>query len=56
VKGISARAKDAVRVGTAFDSQRGDPDYDHILDIDDDGHCNAKDAVAIGLHFGEHWE
>jgi parallel beta-helix repeat protein len=48
-------AKDAVLLGTAFNSNQGQPSYDPNADINGDQWCNAKDAVILGTHFNEHW-
>jgi parallel beta-helix repeat protein len=49
-------AKDAVLLGSAFNSKRGDTLYSPNSDINGDGYVNAKDAVILGIHFNEHWE
>jgi hypothetical protein len=49
-------AKDAVLLGTAFNSDQGQPSYNPNADINGDQWCNAKDAVILGTHFNEHWE
>ena len=48
-------AKDAVILGGAFGSTRGDPTYSLNADINSDDWCNAKDAVILGTYFGQHW-
>jgi predicted secreted protein len=48
-------AKDAVLLGVAFNSKKGDPSYNPNADINNDDYCNAKDAVLLGTHFNEHW-
>jgi hypothetical protein len=47
-------AKDAVLLGTAFNSNRGQPSYNRNADVNDDDYVNAKDAVLLGKHFNEH--
>jgi len=49
-------AEDAVLLGSAFNSKRGDTLYSPNSDINGDQWCNAKDAVILGVHFNEHWE
>jgi parallel beta-helix repeat protein len=49
-------AKDAVLLGSAFNSKRGDTLYSPNSDINGDGYVNAKDAVILGIHYNEHWE
>jgi len=47
-------AKDAVLLGTAFNSNRGQQSYNKNADVNDDDYVNAKDAVLLGKHFNEH--
>ena len=48
-------AKDAVTLGAAFSSRRGEVRYTPNADINDDGFVNAKDAIIIGSNFGQKW-
>jgi hypothetical protein len=48
-------AKDAVKLGIAFGSKRGDLTYSSNADINGDDWCNAKDAVLLGSNFGQKW-
>ena len=48
-------AKDAVLLGVAFNSKKGDPSYNPNADINDDDWVNAKDAIILGKNFNEHW-
>ena len=48
-------AKDAVKLGVAFGSKRGDLIYGSNADINGDDYCNAKDAVILGGNFGNSW-
>jgi len=48
-------AKDAVILGVAFGSERGDTRYTPNADINGDDWCNAKDAVLLGSNFGQKW-
>jgi len=50
-----ANAKDAVILGVAFGSKRGEVRYTPNADINGDDYCNAKDAVLLGTYFGQHW-
>jgi hypothetical protein len=49
-----ANAKDAVLLGKAFNSNRGQPHFNPNADINDDDWVNAKDAIILGKHFNEH--
>ncbi|AXG05530.1 PKD domain-containing protein [Haloplanus rubicundus] len=42
---------DAVAVGRAWQSRRGDPGYTDAADLNNDGVVNIFDAVAIGRHW-----
>jgi hypothetical protein len=46
-------AKDAVTLGAAFSSKRGEVRYTPNADINGDDWCNAKDAIIIGSNFGQ---
>jgi len=48
-------AKDAVVLGTAFNSQQGQSAYWPNADINADGFINAKDAAILGSSFGRSW-
>jgi len=50
-----ANAKDAVILGVAFGSKRGEVRYTPNADINGDDWCNAKDAVLLGSNFGQSW-
>lgn len=49
---LTVNAKDAVRLGKAFGTQKGDPLYDPDADLNHDDACNAKDAIIVGANFG----
>jgi parallel beta-helix repeat protein len=48
-------AKDAVILGVAFGSKRGEVRYTPNADINGDDWCNAKDAIILGTYFDQHW-
>jgi hypothetical protein len=48
-------AKDAVILGVAFGSKRGEVRYTPNADINGDDWCNAKDAVPLGSNFNQSW-
>jgi PKD repeat protein len=48
-------AKDAVVLGTAFNSHQGESAYKPNADINDDCYVNAKDAVILGRYFNQSW-
>jgi hypothetical protein len=48
-------AKDAIILGKAFNSKRGEARFTPNADLNDDDWCNAKDAIILGTYFGQNW-
>lgn len=48
-------AKDAVILGSAFNSTVGNPAWDANADINGNGRINGKDAVILRAHFDQSW-
>jgi hypothetical protein len=42
---------DAVAIGRAWETSRGDPSYDDAADLNNDGVVNIFDAVAVGRNW-----
>jgi hypothetical protein len=51
VKDNVINVKDAVILGMAFGSKKGDPNYNPDADLNGDGFINIKDAVILAQHF-----
>jgi hypothetical protein len=47
-------AQDAIIMGKAFGSKKGDPNWNPDADLTQDGFVNAKDVIVMGKNFGSH--
>jgi parallel beta-helix repeat protein len=46
---------DAILLGTAFNSEPDDPNWNPNSDINGDNVINFLDAIILGVHFGQSW-
>jgi len=49
-------AADAVILGNAFNSQKGDDNFDKRADLNYDDYVNAKDSVILGSYWGNEYD
>jgi hypothetical protein len=49
-------AADAVILGNAFNSQKGDANFDKRADLNYDDYVNAKDSVILGSYWGNEYD
>jgi hypothetical protein len=49
-------AGDSAILGAAFNSRKGDSNWDQRADLNYDDYVNAKDAIILGKYFGKHYD
>jgi len=47
--------QDAIPIGVAFGSRRGEDAWDQRTDLNEDGYINCKDVIVMGTCFGNHY-